>query len=444
MTARDASSAGLPPPEDTYRHLNGRYAHLYPDEVAERLEEMEIPDAAAIVGDFGRRDAAGVLARMSPQVASDLFLTLELPLRAALMEAMDPARGTALLMRLPYGERRATLDALPPASRRDLTSLLEYPPGSAGILMDPMVVTLRPSATVEQALERVRGLFPRRVFDVFLVDAEGRLAAGVGIQDIATAPKGTRLADIAGKDPPRVSDVAGRAEIEEILDGRRVSSLPVVDFEQRVVGVIRYDTLIDAVEHAATADVQIMVGVSREERALSSVGFAVRKRLPWLHVNLGTAFVAAAVVGLFETTIAEFTALAILLPVVAGQSGNTGAQALAVVMRGLALREVTPRQWLRVLTKEAAVGLLNGTAVALVTGAAVYVWSHSAGLALVIALAMVLSMAVAAASGAGIPLLLQTIGQDPAQSSSIILTTITDVAGFLSFLGLATLLSSIL
>jgi magnesium transporter len=186
------------------------------------------------------------------------------------------------------------------------------------------------------------------------------------------------------------------------------------------------------------------VGASKEERALSRVGFAVRKRLPWLQVNLATAFLAAAVVGIFEETIARFTALAVLLPVVAGQSGNTGAQALAVTMRGLALREVRPRHWPRLTLKEVNVAFINGLAVALTTAVGVYVWSRSLGLALVIGTSMVISMVVAGLSGASIPVVLIKLGQDPAQASSIILTTATDVVGFLSFLGIATLLAGIL
>jgi magnesium transporter len=189
---------------------------------------------------------------------------------------------------------------------------------------------------------------------------------------------------------------------------------------------------------------QVMVGASRDERALSSPLFAMRKRLPWLNINLLTAFLAAAVVGIFENTIAQFTALAVLLPIVAGQSGNTGAQALAVIMRGLALREIRVHHWRRVLFKELLAGILNGITIALMTGLGVFVWSHSAGLALVIAAAMVLSMALASLSGAAIPLLLTRLRQDPAQSASIILTTVTDVVGFFSFLGLATLFSSLL
>ena len=185
-------------------------------------------------------------------------------------------------------------------------------------------------------------------------------------------------------------------------------------------------------------------GASREERALSKISFAVRKRLPWLEINLLTAFLAASVVGLFEGTIAKYTALAVLLPVVAGQSGNTGAQALAVVMRGLALREIQIGHWNRVIIKEMGVGFFNGIAVALTTGAGVYIWSQSPGLASIITLAMIISMVIAGIAGAAVPMVLQALGQDPAQSSSIVLTTVTDVAGFFSFLGIATLLAATL
>jgi magnesium transporter len=191
-------------------------------------------------------------------------------------------------------------------------------------------------------------------------------------------------------------------------------------------------------------DILTMVGASRDERALSSVLFVVRKRLPWLSINLLTAFLAAAVVGLFEDTIARFTALAVLLPVVAGQSGNTGAQALAVTMRGLVLREIGTSQWLRVARKEVGAGFWNGVAIALMTSAGVLFWSSSMGLALVIGVSMVIAMVAAGFSGVVIPVVLSKLGQDPAQSSSIILTTVTDVVGFFAFLGIATMLSDLL
>jgi magnesium transporter len=233
-------------------------------------------------------------------------------------------------------------------------------------------------------------------------------------------------------------------EMVELLTQHVLSSLPVVDDEGHLVGVVRYEQLVTAAQENASVDLQTMFGASRDEKALSKPLFAVKKRLPWLQINLLTAFLAAAVVGLFEETIATYTALAILLPVVAGQSGNTGAQALAVVIRGLALREISSAHWRRVVLKETMVAALNGVAVALSTALAVYIWSRSFGLTLVIGIAMVMSMAIAGTAGAGIPLLLNKLGQDPAQSSSIILTTVTDVAGFFSFLGIATLFITLL
>jgi magnesium transporter len=208
--------------------------------------------------------------------------------------------------------------------------------------------------------------------------------------------------------------------------------------------VIRQAKLAFAVEQETTLDIQTMVGASRDERALSSAIFSVRKRLPWLQINLLTAFLAASVVGLFESTIAKYTALAVLLPVVAGQSGNAGAQALAVTMRGLVLREISLRHWPKVLIKEVNVGLMNGLAIAATTALGVYVWSRSFGLVLIISAAMVISMVIAGLAGALVPILLQKLGLDIAQSSSIILTTVTDVVGFFSFLGIATLLSFLL
>ena len=241
-----------------------------------------------------------------------------------------------------------------------------------------------------------------------------------------------------------VTAIAPREEVVDILERHRLTDLPVVDAEERLIGVVRYRNLVAAAEDEATVAIQTMVGVSKDERALSKVSFAVRKRLPWLHINLATAFLAAAVVGLFENTIAQYTALAILLPVVAGQSGNTGAQALAVTMRGLALREIRARQWPRVVFKEMSAGFWNGIAIAATTSLGVWIWSDSAGLAGIIGVSMILSMVIAGIFGAAIPLVLTAIGQDPAHSSSIVLSTITDVAGFFSFLGIATLFSAFL
>jgi magnesium transporter len=309
--------------------------------------------------------------------------------------------------------------------------------------MDPRVIAVRRDATAGEALARLRAVRRRQISDVFVLDEDERLIARVPVQALATAGPDEAVQALSSPSPA-VAATATAADVVEQMTDRRLAALPVVDFDGRLLGVIRHDMLVKAAQQDVAADIQAMVGASREERALSRVSFAVRKRLPWLEINLATAFLAAAVVGLFEATIARFTALAVLLPVVAGQSGNTGAQALAVTMRGLALREIRVSQWPRVARKEASVALINGIAVAATTSAGVFLWSGSGGLAIVIGLSMVLSMLAAGIAGVIVPTVLTSLGQDPAQSSSIVLTTVTDVVGFSSFLGIATVLAGML
>ena len=298
--------------------------------------------------------------------------------------------------------------------------------------------------SVAQALQRLRTVSARGLRELFIVDDAGRLLGRVEIQDLAVAASERPLEELVQPLIAFAEDLEPREEFVDRLQQRPITELPVVNLHGRFVGVIHQSALLAAVEQETSVDLQTMVGASRDERALSSPAFAIRRRLPWLQINLLTAFLAAAVVGMFESTIARFTALAVLLPVVAGQSGNAGAQALAVTMRALALREITVRHWPRVLGKEAMAGLVNGIAVAVTTGLGVYLWSRSWGLVAVCMLAMIIAMVVAGLAGALVPVLLKRFGQDPALASSIILTTVTDIVGFLSFLGIATLLAGLL
>jgi magnesium transporter len=417
---------------------------MYPEEAARALETLSAREVLRVLETEPPRQAVAVLERMTPEAASEALEALSKEFARQILPALDPARAAALLARLDAEARARLLALVEPGLRRELESLMTYPPDSAGHLMDPSATTFRPETRAEEALARLRAQHEIRVSDVFLVEGEGLMVGSAALQDIALADPATRLRELVQGPPVSVPVTATREEVVEILTQRRLASLPVVDFEGRLLGVLRHAALVDAAREDATADLQTMVGASKDERALSKVTFAVRKRLPWLEINLGTAFLAASVVGMFEGTIARFTALAVLLPVVAGQSGNTGAQALAVTMRGLTLREVRLRHWPRVTFKEATVALINGLAVAFTTSLGVFLWSRSVGLAIVIGLSMVISMVAAGLSGAMIPMILVALRQDPAQSSSIILTTVTDIVGFFSFLGIATALSSLL
>ncbi len=431
-------------PPSTQRALARKYAELYPHEVALLAETLPAREVTRLIEALPARDAARVFQRLRPDTAAEVLEQLgDAPLRE-LVALLEPGPVAAILARLDVDRRTSRLGAIQESESKEILELMSHPADSAGGIMDPRVTIFRPDATVGEVVRRIRSFRRRRISDVFVIDDQARLVGPVALQELVLAQSSDTLDGLVRTPAVSVQATASREEVLDVLNLSKVASLPVTDFEGRVIGVIRQAALLAAVQAEATADVQTMVGASKDERALSKVSFAVRRRLPWLQVNLGTAFLAAAVVGLFEGTIAQFTALAVLLPVVAGQSGNTGSQALAVTMRGLALREIRARHWLRVSVKEFATGAINGIAVALVTALAVYIWSSSLGLTGVIAIAMVISMGIAGLAGASIPIVLARLGQDPAQASSIILTTVTDVVGFSSFLGLATLASGLL
>jgi magnesium transporter len=419
--------------------LNERFVLDFPHEAARELEALPARAASELLSVLPARAVVRAWQALTRDNARAVLERLPAPLRVHVLTEAEPAVSAAVLAQLTPRRRGAMLARLDPQVARELAAMLDYPEGSAGQLMDFRLTPLRANLSAGEALSRVRSGRQPDLRELFVVDDEGRLAGRVEVQDIAVADEATPLREVTRRILAVAQELDPREELVELLQQRPITALPVVDHAGRLVGVIRQATLVAAVEAESSVDIQTMVGASRDERALSGPLFAVRKRLPWLHINLVTAFLAAAVVGMFEGIIAKVTALAVLLPVVAGQSGNAGAQALAVTMRGLVLREISLRHWPRVLLKEAATGTLNGIAVAITTAAGVWLWSHSAGLVGVIAASMVISMIVAGVAGALVPVVLRRLGQDPATASSIILTTVTDVVGFLSFLGIATL-----
>ncbi len=426
------------------RALNNEYLKQHPDEVARYLDTRSPAETAALIAGALPLTTALILERMNPRVAAEAVLKLQGDGARHVIAAMNPARAAAVVVSMPPGERDTLLTQLDPKIANEIREILSYPSDTAGALMDPRITAFGESITVDEALRKMRTFKEKELGAIYLQSESGRLAGAVPLGEIATAAPETKLKELVRGATAMVTVTASREEIVEYLKEHRLATLPVVDADSRLVGVIRYRQLVAAAEAEASMSMQTMLGVGKEERALSSVRFAVRSRLPWLEINLLTAFAAASVVGAFEGTIAKYTALAVLLPVVAGQSGNAGMQALAVTMRGLALREIRPKHWPRLIVKEAGVGILNGVAVALTTMLGVFLWSQSYGLTIVIGLAMVMSMLIAGLSGALVPVILKALRQDPATSSSIVLTTFTDCGGFLAFLGLATLLSSLL
>lgn len=422
--------------------LVANYVERYPVEAARFIEKS--PKVDFNLAELPAQSLAPLFERLDPTVVHKIFLSLPLALQLEIVTSVSTRCTLTILRNLDDTERDGLFSALPKGTESEIRKLLAFPQNTAGHYMDKLLGHFHPHMTVGEALERVRDSHHRRVRSIYITETDGRLAGRVDLQDLALSEADALLSTMLNPVEGIAELITRREDLVKTIDQYRTDSIPVVDHDGKLIGVVRYAALFQAAEDEATANIQKMVGASADERALSPALFAVKKRLPWLHINLLTAFLAAAVVGLFESTIAQFTALAILLPVVAGQSGNAGSQALAVTMRGLALKEVTGLQWKVVLAKELQVGLIDGIALAFTCGLGVFVWSQSFGLALVIGIAMVCSMVAAGLAGALVPMILVRVGQDPATASSIILTTVTDVAGFISFLGTATLMSSML
>ena len=433
---------------DTLSAIDLRLEHQYlarhPGAATGALELLETSELVEIFMREPPAEMVPVWEHLSPDVGRRLLAALPEPVLVETLRSLRPGPLARLLAGLDETERERLLALAGERMTREVRFVLQFPEDCAGALMDPGARLIRKDSSVADVLSRLRrDRRPGRA-GFFVVDARNRLAGWVDMQDLALAEPDETVGDLAHDVRAFVEPMATREEVAEQMDLHRLSDLAVLDLDGRLVGIVRYAAMAEAELERASVGIQTMVGVSKEERATSSALFAVRKRLPWLQINLVTVFIAAAVVGLFEDTIARFTALAVLLPVVAGQAGNTGAQALAVTMRGLTLREIRASQWLRMVFKEANVGFWNGLIVAVTTAVGVFLWSGSLGLGFIIALSMVLSVVIAGIAGAAIPAALTALGQDPAQSSAILLSTITDVAAFLSFLGIATLLAGLI
>jgi len=431
-------------PAQTLEALNHAFLLNFPRDAARKIETILPLEAAELLENQPAYILLPVWGYLSPGVADQILLQLPEHTAVELLTSMEAGLSATILSRFTTQQQDRFFTLLDDGVALELRELLEYPSDSAGRLMDTDITAFNENLTVEQALSQLRNRKKAEPGHLFLLNDEMQLSGQVEIQKLALADGQRILSTLASPIQAVISVLDPKSVVIEQLEKLNVDILPVIDGNNQFVGVLHGKNLLGIIKESMAADMQTMVGVSKDERALSSSWFVVKKRLPWLQINLLTAFLAAAVVGLFEETIAQYTALAILLPIAAGQSGNTGAQALAVTMRGLSLREITVRHWFRIMLKEAGAASINGVAIAITCGAGVYLWSRSTGLSLIIALAMISSMIIAAVSGALVPIIMKRLGQDPALSSSIILTTITDIAGFMSFLGIATMLSSML
>ena len=306
--------------------------------------------------------------------------------------------------------------------------------------MNPKVFALSEDMTASESITALQGSRDvEMVFYLYVIDVRRHLVGVVSLRRLLLVPPSTPLKRIMTTDLISVRVDTDQEEVARLVASYNLLAIPVVDEENKLVGVITVDDVIDVIKDEATEDVYRLAGVTGDDRVFTRPLESLRKRLPWLQVNLVTAFVAASVVALFEGAIGRWSALAVFMPVVAGMGGNAATQTLTVIVRGMTLGELNWANSRKALLKEALVGLSNGVACGVVAGLVAWVWKGSPALGAIIGAAMVINMFVAATAGTLIPLALRAMRVDPALASSVFITTLTDVCGFLSFLGLGTL-----
>lgn len=436
----------LPGESDAILTLIESYVAKEPHSSAQSIEALDRGTAARLLEQLSVPTCQECVRHMNAEVACDLLQLLPEERMQSIAAGFDPDQAADFFVRLPYAMRKPFLRSFTPTKRKHIRDYLSYPEGSAGRIMVREFTAFKESATVGDTIAKIRRMrrAKKPVTYLYVIDAKRRLRGIANIIDLLVTDEAEQLKTVMREEVFSVDCFMDRERVANAVRERGYLMVPVVESDGRLLGVIRAEHLIEDVQLEASEDLQKLFGGGGDETVSSPILFSLRQRLPWLHGNLLTAFLAAAVVGLFEDVIAKITVLAMFLPVVAGQGGNAGAQSLAVVMRGLVMREIPTSRYRSLLFKESVVGLINGAVIGLVTGLIAWVWQSNFYLGVVIGLGMIVNLIVAGFSGAAIPLILKSLGLDPAQSSNIILTTITDVIGFLAFLGFAVLFQSYL
>ena len=414
--------------------------NLHPADAADHIEGLDLEDQIKFVKQLPIEDAAESIAEMDKHVQQDLLLRLNVGFASKILSHMAPDDATDILENLDEDKRRAFMRGLDAEDRAELSTLLAHDPDTAGGVMNTNIVILSKELSVDQAIQRMRMEAEDKEipYYAYLIDANHRLVGVVSMRDILISKPGRVLKELI-KDQ-KLIDVyfnVDKAEVARLISHYNLLALPVVDYAHRLLGVVTVDDVIDIIQEEASEDMQAMVGAGADETTDSPWSYSVKKRIPWLVINLINSSISAWVVHMFEGTIAQMAVLAVLMPIVANQSGNTGQQALAVMIRQMATEKFDRKKsWLAVL-RELKVGLANTGVICVVVYLAVLIFTGQGLLSAVMAAALAADMVVGAFFGASIPLLLKELGRDPAQASSIFLTTITDSFGFFAFLGLA-------
>jgi len=421
--------------EDRETALN-RFSQLHPVDQGEVLMGLPVGPRLELLAGLSPDETSEILEHLEPEEAAELSQGLAAGVLAQILEETKPDAAADILQLLPEDRAEQILQVMEDAD--EIVSLLRYRKDTAGGLMTLGYPVVRETVTTPNALDQLRLLGPdaESINSLLVVDDQGRLVGSLSLTRLALARPTSLVGDIANRQVISVNAETDQEECARLMERYDLSQLPVVDRDGQLTGVILAEDMVDVVEEEATEDMYRMAGVAGE-RVMGPLRNSLRRRLPWLYINLATALLAALVISIFESTIAKVVVLAAFLPVVAGQGGIGGTQTVTLIVRSMALGEVPRQIGLRVLLRELALGLINGATLGVVVGVVAFLWKGIPVLGLVLGLAMLGNMFVAGLAGAGVPLLLRRLRMDPAVSSAVFVTTFTDVIGFLLFLGLA-------
>ena len=426
----------------TYERARRLLRTLHPAEIAALLESTPSPERELIWSLVPAEDDGEVLLHVNDAVRGALIRNMDSAEIVAATEQLDLDDLADLIDDLPRAVTNQILQALDQQERLRLEKVLSYAPESAGGLMNPEVVTVRPDVTLDVVLRylRLKGELPDQTDQLVVVDRYGHYVGVLPLQILLVSDLDETVADVMDTEAEPIPVDRPARKVAQRFADRDLLSAAVVNDEGMVLGRITIDDIVDVIRDESEHSLMSQVGLDEEEDMFAPVLQSFRRRTLWLGINLVTAFIASAVVGLFEATLQQVVALAVLMPIVASMGGIAGSQTQTLIIRGFAQGRLTTGNTPRFINKELLLGLLNGFAWAAVTALLAYLWFGRGDLAGVIGLAMVVNLLLAATSGIAVPLIMRRLSIDPALAGHVVLTTVTDVAGFFAFLGLGTLL----
>jgi len=422
-------------------------------EASAYLAELHPSDAARLLTDIEEEERIEIFKLLPPETSSEVILEFDESIRekllafisseelAELVDEMDTDDATDIIAELPHREAQNVLESIEEEDSREVKKLLHYPEDTAGGKMQTELVAAPEDSTVEETIEHVRAMSDKvdHISNVFIIDALQKLVGTVRLEKLILAKPRTPVKDIMDEKFNMVTVDVDQEEVARMFQRYDLLSVAVTDSGGTLLGRITIDDVVDIIEDEIFEDFYKVAGVHADERAFDPPSRSVKMRLPWLVVNLGTAFLAASVVKFFADTIQAMVLLAVFMPVVAGMGGNAAAQTIAVIVRGLSLGELNLRQARKVLVKETVVGLINGALLGLAAAIIAYLFGINYTIGILLFLAMTANLVIAGLAGSLIPLFLKWCRADPALSASVFVTACTDIGGFFSFLGLAAL-----